>query len=119
MTTATFPCIETTPRDEKKYVDCSDKRRNDWREKYMGRHVPWGRLTLAKSVRWVRVPFGPLKVTGCRRNVISFNLWPTASNLKRLRKVAGYGSPGRFAKPCGAATRRVGSNPTPSAPLDD
>jgi len=27
----------------------------------MGWHVPWGRLTFAKSVRWVRFPSGPLK----------------------------------------------------------
>jgi hypothetical protein len=47
---------------------------------YRGLACRWGRLILARSVRWVRLPSGPLN--------------------ERLRKVAGYGWPGRFAKPC-------------------
>ena len=58
----------------------------------MGWHVPRGRQILARSVRRVRFPCGPLS----------------------FRKVAGYGLPGRFAKPCDFLSH-VGSNPMPSA----
>ena len=58
----------------------------------MGWHVPRGRQILARSVRRVRFPCGPLN----------------------FRKVAGYGLPGRFAKPCDFLSH-VGSNPMPSA----
>jgi hypothetical protein len=53
---------------------------------------PTGRRQLGRLEIRVQFPVGPL-----------------------LRKVAGYGWPGRFAKPCGAAKCRVGSNPMPSA----
>ena len=58
----------------------------------MGWHVPRGRQILARSVRRVQFPCGPLN----------------------FRKVAGYGLPGRFAKPCDFLSH-VGSNPMPSA----
>ena len=82
----------------------------------------WGRLTLARSVRWVRFPSGPLDKrahgpTG-RRQLGRLEIRASFPVGPLLRKVAGYGSPGRFAKPCGAARCRVGSNPMPSAVLE-
>lgn len=41
----------------------------------------------------------------CRAAITAVMVW----------KVAGYGLPGRFAKPCDWATGHVGSNPMPSA----
>src|SRR4051812_10542872 len=62
-----------------------------------------GRLTLARSVGWVRFPSGPLirahspterRQLGRLEIRVQFPVGPL------VRKVAGYGWPGRFAKPC-------------------
>src|SRR6476659_9486200 len=70
----------------------------------MGWHVPRGRLTFAKSVRWVRFPSGPLdqrahSLTG-RRQLGRLEIRVQFPVGPLIWKVAGYGWPGRFAKPC-------------------
>ena len=79
----------------------------------------WGRLTLARSVCWVQLPSGPLNEwahgpTG-RRQLGRLEIRVQFPVGPLIWKVAGYGWPGRFAKPSGAARCRVGSNPMPSA----
>ena len=65
----------------------------------------WGRLTLARSVWWVQLPSGPLENTGSWSNGKT-PPWrggdpsSTLGGSTDIWKVAGYGSPGRFAKPC-------------------
>jgi hypothetical protein len=84
---------------------------------------PTGRRLACNQEIGVRLPDAPLAGSCSNGTTLARQASPVLSETPWVQfpvgpltwKAAGYGSPGRFAKPCGAAKRRVGSTPTPSA----
>lgn len=88
---------------------------------------PTGRRLVCTQEIGVRLPDAPLKGSWSKGISPARQAGHVLLGIRRVQfpvgplfwKVAGYGWPGRFAKPCGAARCRVGSNPMPSAVVDE